>query len=156
MFGISHTFQRFHIGKIRVIHNNTNPLCRVDRRTTTQSYDKVCTGSLIGSHTILHISNGRVSLYITIKFIRNMIVIKYFNDFGCNTKFDKVFICYEKGFLKATSGCFHSNYTPASCTEIRGLIQNNAIHSCVIILKLPQHSPSIENAAVAKVDKFSD
>ena len=71
-------------------------------------------------------------------------------------KFDKVFICYEKGFLKATSGCFHSNYTPASCTEIRGLIQNNAIHSCVIILKLPQHSPSIENAAVAKVDKFSD
>ena len=26
-----------------------------------------------------------------------MIVIKYFNDFGRNTKFDKVFICYEKG-----------------------------------------------------------
>ena len=85
-----------------------------------------------------------------------MVVIKYFYNFSSHTKFDKVFICHKKGFLKATSGCFHSNYTPASCAEIRGLIQNNAIHSCVIILKLPQHSPFIENAAGAKVDKFND
>ena len=122
MFGIGHPFQRFHICEIRIVHYNTNTFCRINRRTTTQCHDKISTGSFICSHTILYIGNSRIGFYITVKFIRNLIVVEYFDDFGSYTELDKVFICNKKGFLKATSSCFHSNYTPATCAEIRSLI----------------------------------
>ena len=122
MFGISHTLQRLHIGKIRVIHNDTDSLSSVNRRSTTQSNDKVCTGSFVSSHSVLYISNSRIGFYITIKFVRYLIVVKHFNDFGSHTKLDQILIRYKKSFLKATSGCFYSNYTPAACTEVRSFI----------------------------------
>ena len=49
-------------------------------------------GSFVCRHTVLYICNRRVRFYITIKFVRNLIFIKYFNDFGSHTKLDKIFI----------------------------------------------------------------
>ena len=122
VFGISYTLQRLHICKIRVIHNNTDSFGSIDRRATPQSYDKISSGSFVSSHTVLHICNRWIGFYITIKFVRYLVFIKYFNDFGSYSKLNQVFIRYKKGFLKATSGCFHSNHTPASGTEVRSFV----------------------------------
>ena len=95
MFRISHTFQRFHICKIRVVHNNTDTLGCINRRATTQSYNKVGSGSFVSCHTVLHICNSRISFYITIKFVRNLILIKHLDDFGSYPKLNQVFIKIE-------------------------------------------------------------
>ncbi|MPN42554.1 hypothetical protein SDC9_190111 [bioreactor metagenome] len=122
MFCVGNTLQRLYIGKIGVIHNDTNTFSCVNRRTSAQCDDEVGSGCFESSHTVLYVSNGWICLYIAVKFVRNFGIIQNLDHFGSNTKFNQVLIGYKKGFLESATSCFRSNHRATACSKIRGFV----------------------------------
>ena len=132
--GCSHTFQRFHICKIRIIHYNANAFCRINGRASTQSHNKISTRCLKSIHTFLHISNSRISFYIAEKLIRNMILLKNFNNLICYLEFNQVLVCHKKCFLETSAHSFHRDCLATACSKIRGFVQYHPIHNYALLL----------------------
>ena len=116
------TLKASDIFKLWVCNYNTDTLCSIHRRTTTDCDQVISTRLLECLNTSLYILDCWVWLNVGVNLIIKTSSLKYIDYLLGNTKFNQIRVRAYKCFLKSSSLCLCSNILNCSCAMIRCLI----------------------------------
>ena len=128
MLCIGNALQAAHIGKIRILHNDTNALGGIHRRSTTDRDNVISACSLASRNTCLYILDRWVWLDIGIQLISKSCAFKHIQNLLCHTELYKIRIRTYKCFLESTSLCLVCDALDRSCSMIRCLVQYKSVY----------------------------
>ncbi len=127
VLGGSAAFERYNVGKVGVVDNNTNTFGCINRRTATDSYNKVGTCFAESVDTVCYVRNGRIGLDVAEDVERNTGFFKNVGHHFGHTEFDKAGIGdYESFFNTHTADSF-GEHLASTRAEIRYLIEDKSI-----------------------------
>ena len=102
----SYALKRNDISKFRVVDNDTDTLCSIHSRTTTDSDHEVSTRSLESIYTHLYVLDCRIWLYLAIYLIRDTCLIEYICNHLCYTELDKSLVGYYECLLETETAYY--------------------------------------------------
>ena len=122
------SFERHHVGKLRIGHYNTDTFGGIHGRSATDSNQQIGSRSLESSHTVLHVLHSRIGLHLAEHIVGDSRLVEDIGHHLGHSKLDEAFVSHNQCLFLAKALYHFGEHLARSGSEIGRFVQYKSLN----------------------------